>query len=43
MLYHGPVRVPSDALPGKAVIRVELSEQSALKSLATDIEVKLVK
>jgi len=42
MLYHGPVRVPSDARPGKAVVRVELSEQSAYKSIATDIEVQLV-
>lgn len=43
MLYHGPVRVPADARPGNAVIRVELTEQSAFKSLPTDIEVKLVK
>lgn len=43
MLYHGPVRVPNDARPGSVVIRVELTEQSAFKSLPADIEVKLVK
>jgi hypothetical protein len=43
MLYHGPVRVPGDARPGKAVVRVELSKDSKFQSLATDIEVELVK
>ena len=43
MLYHGPVRVPAEARPGKAVVRVELAKESQLKSLATDIEVELVK
>ncbi len=43
MLYHGPVRVPAEARPGKAVIRVELGKESQFHSLATDIEVKLVK
>jgi hypothetical protein len=43
MLYHGPVRVPSDARPGKAVVRVELAKDSKFQSLATDIEVKLVR
>lgn len=42
MLYHGPVRVPEDARPGKAVVRMELSEQSKFESLPTDIEVMLV-
>ena len=42
MLYHGPVRVPADARHGKAVVRVELSPESALRSLATDIAVELV-
>ena len=42
MLYHGPVRVPEDARPGKAIIRVELAEQSQFKSFPTDIEVTLV-
>ncbi len=43
MLYHGPVRVPADARPGKATIRVELSSKSKFKSYPTDIEVTLVK
>ena len=43
MLYHGPVRVPAEARPGKAVVRVELAKESQLQSLATDIEVDLVK
>jgi hypothetical protein len=43
MLYHGPVRVPADAQAGKAIIRVELPEESAFTSIATDIEVKLIK
>jgi hypothetical protein len=43
MLYHGPVRVPADARPGKATIRVELSSESQFKSFPTDIEVTLVK
>jgi hypothetical protein len=42
MLHHGPVRVPSDAQPGKAVIRVELPEGSKYTSAATDIPVELV-
>jgi hypothetical protein len=43
MLHHGPVRVPEDAQPGKAIIRVELPEQSIFKSVPTDIPVELVK
>jgi hypothetical protein len=43
MLHHGPVRVPSDAQPGKAVIRVELPKASKYTSVATDIAVELVK
>ncbi len=42
MLYHGPVRVPADALPGTAIVRVELTKDSVYRSLATDIEVTLV-
>jgi hypothetical protein len=42
MLYHGPVRVPEDARPGKAVIRVALTKESKFKSFPTDIEVELV-
>ena len=43
MLYHGPVRVPAEARPGKAVVRVELAKESQFQSLATDIEVDVVK
>jgi hypothetical protein len=43
MLHHGPVRVPADAQPGKAVIRVELPKDSKLTSAPTDISVELVK
>jgi hypothetical protein len=43
MLHHGPVRVPSDAQPGKAVIRVELPKGSKYTSEATDIAVELVR
>ena len=43
MLYHGPVRVPADAQPGKAIVRVQLSQDSKYRSVATDIEVELVK
>jgi hypothetical protein len=43
MLYHGPVRVPEDARPGKAIVQVELGKDSRFQALATDIEVKLVK
>jgi len=43
MLYHGPVRVPAEARPGKAVVRVELTKGSAFQSRATDIEVELVR
>ncbi|HET6576340.1 MAG TPA: hypothetical protein VFG68_22255 [Fimbriiglobus sp.] len=43
MLYHGPVRVPDDAQPGKAVIRVELPAGSKYETAATDIPVELVR
>ena len=43
MLYHGPVRVPDDAQPGKAVVQVELPLGSKYDSAATDIEVELVR
>jgi hypothetical protein len=43
MLYHGPVRVPAEARPGKAIVRVEFPEGSSHRSVATDIEVELVK
>jgi hypothetical protein len=43
MLYHGPVRVPASARPGKAIVRVEFAEGSTYQSIATDMEVELVK
>ena len=43
MLYYGPVRVPSTARPGKAVMRVELPSSSKFTSVPTDIPVELVK
>ena len=42
MLYHGPVRAPAHARPGKAIVRVEFPEGSTFRSIATDIEVQLV-
>jgi hypothetical protein len=42
MLHHGPVRVPEDAQPGKAVVRVELPEGSKYTSVPTDIAVQLL-
>jgi hypothetical protein len=42
MLYHGPVRVPAQARPGNAIVRVEFPEGSTYRSVATDIEVQLV-
>jgi hypothetical protein len=43
MLHHGPVRAPALARPGKAIVRVEFPEGSTYQSIATDIEVELVK
>ena len=43
MLHHGPVRVPGDAQVGKAVVRVVLPAGSKYESVATDIEVELVR
>ena len=42
MLYHGPVRVPADAVAGKANVRVRLTDLSKYKSMPTDVEVELV-
>jgi hypothetical protein len=42
VLCHGPVRVPSDAAPGKAIIRFELPKDSGYISQATDLPVELV-
>lgn len=43
MLCHGPVRVPAEAVPGKAVLRVEFPKGSKFTSRPTDIEVELTK
>jgi hypothetical protein len=43
MLHHGPVPVPSDAKPGKAVVRMELPKESNYTSVPTDTEVELVR
>ncbi len=42
MLYHGPVRVPALARPGKAIVRVEFPAGSTYHSVASDIEIELV-
>lgn len=39
MLLHGPVRVAHDAMPGKARMVVEMSEESAYRSIPTGLEV----
>ena len=39
MLCHGPVRVPEDAMPGKAIVRVEMKEGSRYAAIPTDLEV----
>jgi hypothetical protein len=39
MLYHGPVRVPKDAKPGPATVRVWLPESSRYDSYPSDIPV----
>ena len=36
---HGPVRVPDDAQPGSAIMRVELPKTSRYDSFPTDIPV----
>jgi hypothetical protein len=41
MLVHGPVRVPADARPGDAFIRVELPSTSKFRSRPTDIPVTI--
>jgi len=42
VLCHGPVRVPGDAAPGKAVLRFALPKESRYTSVPTDLPVKLV-
>jgi len=41
MLVHGPVRVPDNARPGDAIVRVELPTTSKFKSRPTDIPVTI--
>jgi len=41
MLAHGPVRVPEDAKPGKAVMRLEMPEGSKFESDPTELEVEI--
>jgi hypothetical protein len=41
MLYWGPVRVPEDAKPGQAVVRVSLPDSSRWDSFPTDIPVTI--
>ncbi len=41
MLSLGPVRVPKDARPGKAIMRVEMPPTSRFKSFPTDLEVEI--
>ena len=41
MLYYGPVRVTSDAVPGKAIVRVELPASSMYRSFPTDIPIQI--
>ena len=38
---HGPVRVPENAMPGSAIVEVELPESSKFKSRTTAIPVEL--
>jgi hypothetical protein len=39
--YHGPVRVPKDARPGPAIVRVRLPESSKYESFTTEIPVTI--
>lgn len=41
MLCHGSVRVPKNAKPGAAVVRVVMPESSSYGSFATDIPVTI--
>ena len=44
-MFHGPVRVPSDAAPGQAVLRVSLRLDSQMRGrvLPTDMLVLLAR
>jgi len=41
MLCHGPVRVPQEAAPGPAILRVEFPPESKFASFPTDVPVVL--
>ena len=43
MLCHGPVRVPENAKPGPAVMRIEMPPTSSFASIPTDLPVELKK
>ena len=43
MLYHGPVRVASDAKPGNAKLLVRIQPGKGFHSKITEIPVKLSK
>jgi hypothetical protein len=42
VLYHGPVRVPVDAAPSKALLRLELPKDCGHIAVPTDLPVELV-
>jgi len=41
MLAHGPVRVPADAKPGKAIMRLEMPASSKFASVPTELAVEI--
>jgi hypothetical protein len=41
MRYEGPVRVPAEAAPGKATLRVELDSSTGKKAVPAEFEVTL--
>jgi hypothetical protein len=42
VLYDGPVRVPSGAVPGNAILRVELQSSSGKVAGPDDLPITLV-
>jgi len=41
MLYHGPVGLPKDVVPGPALMRCELAPGSNIQFTPTDISVRI--
>jgi len=41
MLYYGPVRVPTNAVSGNAIIRCQLPSTSKFQSVPTEIPVEI--